>query len=282
MINKELSNLPWRYVNIKNGEKVPIGNGWQKHPHTLSEITTNNIGVVLGPASAGLCAIDFDGIEAIDHFNNTFPEIDITSLDTVMWTSGKEYRMQAAFTIPEIYWDVLKRKVVNKLEFRWTNTQSILPPSTLNDGREYVWIKKPSEVNVLELPEQILVYWLNLMLEEHTKYDNIPQTTYEPIEVDQYYVDELLTRIKNKVGHLQGDYDVWRTIAWATCSAVGIQSAVHLMLKHWPYKTKKEKSTLHAWRQGHGPTLGTLIKLSGISRDDRELLELQIKLRKKK
>ena len=158
MKDYELQNVPWKFVNIKNGEKIPVGLNWQKNPMMINEIYTDNVGVVLGPASHGLCAIDVDGEEALDHFNNTFPNIDLTTIDTAMWTSGKPYRFQAAFHVPEMYWTSLKRKVVNKLEFRWTNTQSILPPSKLNDGREYMWIKKPSIVGVKELPEEILVY----------------------------------------------------------------------------------------------------------------------------
>ena len=283
MVDYELEQChTWRFVNIKNGEKIPIGKDWQQNPNTLNYIHSNNVGVILGVQSQGLCAIDFDGIEAIDHFNNTFPDIDITNIDTAMWTSGKDYRMQVAFTVPKMYWSVLKRKVVNKLEFRWTGTQSILPPSKLNDGREYIWIKKPSVVGVVELPEQILCYWLNLILLEYTKYDRVINKTYE-VAIGAEEVNELLSRIKNKVGDLKGDYDVWRTIAWATCNAVGKNTAEMLMKYYWPYKTNKELSTLRAWRSDHiGPTLGTLIKLSGVSSDERKLLEVQAKLRRMK
>ena len=279
MNDVELQHTNWRFVNVKNGEKIPIGNNWQKHPLTLNEIYTTNVGVVLGPASDGLCAIDFDGVEALDHFNSVFPHIDITSYDTAMWTSGKEYRFQVAFTVPNEYWSYLKRKVVNKLEFRWANTQSILPPSKLNDGRTYTWLKKPS-VGVMELPDEILAYWLSLMYEELTKYDNVVVQEYEINTVDEEFVNVLLERISKRVGNLRGDYDVWRTIAWATCSAVGINSAKMLLMYYFPEKTKKELPTLSAWKAGVGPKVGTLIKLSGISSEERKLLELQAKIRK--
>ena len=272
----------WRYCRVRAGEKKPYPANWQSTPLELHQVDSENIGLLLGPASGGVCAIDFDGPEAIDHFYNTFPYIDITNIDTAMWTSGKEYRFQAAFTVPNEYWQYLKRKVVNKLEFRWTNTQSILPPSKLNDGRQYTWIKKPSEVGVRQIPDDVLAYWLKLMYDELTKYDNV-----EPIQYDTDFTDEeineLLSRIKNKVGELKGDYDVWRTIAWATCSEVGVQTAEMLMKYYWPYKTNKEIHTLRAWKSGiNGPKLGTLIKLSGVSKDERKLLEVQSKMRKLK
>lgn len=263
MKDYELENVPWKFVNIKNGEKIPLGNSWQKNPHTINEIYTDNVGVVLGACSNGLCAIDFDGIEALDHFNNTFPNIDITSVDTAMWTSGKEYRFQIAFNVPQDYWTHLKRKVINKLEFRWTNTQSILPPSKLVDGREYFWLKKPSEYGVKQLPDEILSYWLTLIYEELTKYDQYEYTDID-IKVDEEEVNQLLQRIQNRVGDLKGDYDVWRTIAWATCSSVGQGTAEMLMKYYWPYKTNKEITTLRAWKQHvHGPKIGTLFKLAG-------------------
>ena len=59
----ELQNTSWKFVNIKNGEKVPVGYGWQKYPQFINEIYTDNVGVVLGPHSQGLCTIDVDGIE---------------------------------------------------------------------------------------------------------------------------------------------------------------------------------------------------------------------------
>ena len=197
-----------------------------------------------------------------------------------MWTSGKQYRCQAAFTVPEQYWEVLKRKVVNKLEFRWTNCQSVLPPSKLNDGREYMWINKPSEYTVKPLPDIVLTHWLKLIYDDIVKCESIDTNVYYDKKYDERYIDELLLRIVPKVGNLRGDYDVWRTIAWATCSQVGIHGAHSLMMKHWPEKTKREIKTLKAWKPSvRSPSIGTLIKLSGVSVIERRLLELQYKLR---
>jgi hypothetical protein len=280
MRNLQLECVPsWRFCNIKNGEKIPFDNGWQKSPRTLQDIWSDNVGVMLGSASHGLCAIDFDGENAIDHFNKTFPNIDITSLDTVMWTSGKPYRFQAAFNVPREYWIVLKRKVVNNLELRWAGCQSVVPPSKLNDGREYFWLKSPDKYPVMDLPNEILVYWLELIYEEISKYDNVQPYDSNKLSLGSEIVDELLSRISSKVGTLKGDYDVWRTIAWATCSEVGISEAKRLMLKYWHYKTNKELQTLVSWKpRGDTPKVGTLIKLSGITK--QEMYELQVKYKK--
>ena len=284
MKDDQLKLLPdWRYCNIQKGSKVPIGYQWNFHPLDLGSVYTDgNIGLILGPASQGVCAIDFDGLEAIDFWTKEFG-IMIDELDTIMWTSGKDYRCQAAFTIPKEYWVVLKKKVVNKLEFRWTGGQSVMPPSKLDDGREYVWINSPQTTTLKQLPDVVLTYWLNLILQDITKYDVAIDTKYETKSYDEEFVNELLQRIQGRVGNLRGDYDVWRTIAWATCNSIGLNSAKMLMLYYWPEKTKKEMTTLMSWKQrSNSPKIGTLIKLSGIPLLERQLLEVQCKQRQLK
>tara|TARA_R110000868_G_C10929988_1_gene766283 strand:- start:1850 stop:2698 length:849 start_codon:yes stop_codon:yes gene_type:complete len=271
----------WRYCNVTPGDKVPYPNNWQNTPLTLQQVTSSNIGLQLGEHSNGVCAIDFDGVEAVDYWNENFPGHEIDKINTVMWSSGKPFRLQAAFTVPHVYWDVLKRKVVSKLEFRWGG-QSVLPPSKLNDGRQYFWIQKPSMQQIQEIPEDVLAHWLNLIYQDITKYDNTIVHEFVAQDVDEEFVNHLLEKISYKVGNLRGDYDVWRTIAWATCSAVGITSAKMLMQYYFPDKTNKEMKTLTSWKTGIGPKLGTLIKLAGISATERRVLELEMKLRNMK
>jgi len=280
MFNKELKQITnWRYCNIRNLDKAPLDNGWQNKPLTLDQVCTDNIGLILGKHSGGVCAIDFDGEEAIDHWTKTFG-IDISTLDTVMWSSGKPYRCQAAFSVDSEYWDVLKRKVVNKLEFRWNGCQSVLPPSKLSDGREYFYINSPTTHIVQRLPEPVLTYWLQLIYEDMREIPVIDTVAYQN-QYDEKFIDELLSRIQPKVGNLRGDYDVWRTIAWAVCSQLGTMNSKHLLMKYWPDKTKKEIKTLNSWKPSvRGPGIGTLIKMSGISKLEKRMLELQYKLRR--
>ena len=271
----------WRYTNVSAGDKKPYPNDWNNKPLTLSQVSSSNIGLQLGEHSNGTCAIDFDGIESIDYWNTHFPQHDITTIDTVSWTSGKDYRLQMAFRVAPMYWDVLKRKVVNSLEFRWGG-QSVLPPSKLNDGRQYIWINSPTNYTVKELMPDVLEHWLQLILDDLTKYDNVQKIEFELKDFDEEYVNQLLERISTKVGNLRGDYDVWRTIAWATCSAVGVSTGKMLMQYYWPEKTNKELQTLLSYKPGRGPTIGTLIKLSGMGSLEKQLLETQMKLRKMK
>lgn len=110
----------------------------------------------------------------------------------------------------------------------------------------------------------------------------IVRLQYTPAETsDVWVVDQLLQRIAAQWPNLDGHYNEWRQIAWATCHAVGLWEAQQLLMKYWPRKTKKEMTTLNKWDSKNSPTIGTLIKQSGISKTERDLIELQSKIRRK-
>ena len=84
-----------------------------------------------------LVAIDFDGQSAIDYWVERFGAVP----KTITWTSGKEGRFQALFTLPLVNQTEVKKKVIStgtaeQLEFRYTGHQSLIlithsPPSSL-------------------------------------------------------------------------------------------------------------------------------------------------------
>lgn len=136
-----------------------------------------------------------------------------------------------------------------------------------------------SEYRGVVLPDDVCDELAALGLHEESIMEEKFQ--YRETHWDDVGVDALLSRIASRVGNLRGEYIVWRRIAWATASVVGIGAAEYLMSKHWPEKTRKERSTLRRWRASRdGPTIGTLISLSGISSDQRKILELQMELRR--
>ena len=98
---------------------------------------------------------------------------------------------------------------------------------------------------------------------------------------DSWFVDQLLQRIYNQYPNMDGQYNTWRVIAWATCHAVGKWEAEQLLMRYWPKKTKKESVTLNKWNSNNSPTVATLIKHSGISSTERKLMELQSRIRRK-
>jgi len=258
MTDTELSLLPdWRYTNVTPLDKKPYPNNWQKTPLQLVDVNpAGNIGLQLGQLSNGTCAIDFDGPDAIDFWTTTFPQHPIDSLNTIMWSSGKEYRCQAAFSVPQEYWDVLKRKVTHSLEFRWGG-QSVMPPSKLSDGRQYFWINSPSTTPLRQLPDDILSYWLTLLL------NDIPQYDYEPTERPKLTDDTIVQLAEELKKHYpQLDYDTWIRVTWAFCNELGTSDGVAIMKYHYPEGKQGEyRKFYNKSNVGKKITIGTVIKM---------------------
>ena len=129
MKDLNLECLPnWRYCRIPYATKGPRDAGWQNNPLELTQVPDDmNIGVLLGPASGGIAALDFDGPLAWDWWD---ANIGIAIPDTVTWTSGKPGRCQMAFYVEDIFWEHLATKKVDVgegqgFEFRWTGGQSV-------------------------------------------------------------------------------------------------------------------------------------------------------------
>ena len=62
-------------IPVKRGQKKPLEDGWSKltvecmeDPDHLAKLNARNIGVVLGSASAGLCAVDIDNDAEVEPF----------------------------------------------------------------------------------------------------------------------------------------------------------------------------------------------------------------------
>ena len=107
-----------------------------------------------------------------------------------------------------------------------------------------------------------------------------PTNNYVQHEYDTIYVDALLNRLQSITGSLESEYHTWRDIAWATCGTLGVGDAQALMMRHWPTKTKKHLQTLKSFKTSQAKhKVGTLIKLSKISKEDLYKLELEFKQR---
>ena len=257
MTDSELVLMPsWRYTNVTNGDKKPYPNNWQHTPLLLKHVQSSNIGLQLGQHSNGTCAIDFDGEKAIDYWTETFPKYPIDKLNTIMWSSGKEYRCQAAFSVPEMYWGVLKRKVVNTLEFRWGG-QSVMPPSKLHDGRQYFWINSPSTTMLQQIPDDILSHWLTLLL------NDMPIIDHTPIERPKLNDDAIVQLADEFKKHYPVlDYDTWIRVTWAFCNELGTSDGVAVMKYHYPESKQGEYRKFYGKSNvGKKITIGTVIKM---------------------
>jgi hypothetical protein len=258
MKNIELECIPsWRYCNIPRGQKGPRYSNWQNTAYTLDQIdATGNVGVLLGPLSAGVCALDFDGTTAWHWFADTF---NIELPNTIMWSSGRTDRCQMAFRVPEAYWDYLKTIKIptgeaEGFEFRWTGGQSVVPPSLHpTTQREYFWVQAPSRTDLAELPDAILSYWL-----EHANpaVEPVTQTEYPQINNDQAVA--LAAELQQLYPKL--DYDTWTRVTWAFCNELGQDAGLTIMRYFWPEQTAGEYARLGQSRAPDGPrcTIGTV------------------------
>ena len=244
MKNLELECLPsWRFCRIPRGQKGPRYAGWQTEYLTLDQIGEgHNVGVILGPASAGVAALDFDGTSAWSWFTQNFPDLEIPR--TVSWASGRTDRCQMAFTVPPAYWDSLKTIKIatgerEGFEFRWTGGQSVLPPSLHPDtGQEYFWVNAPDQTDLATLPDPILCHWLlaaNPAPATHVAAGDLPPPTAS--EIAEIYAD--LKQFYPNLG-----YDRWCTAAWVAVRELGTGDGVALMKHLWPEQVAGEYQKL--------------------------------------
>ena len=248
----------WRYCTVRAGEKIPFPKQWQTTPLVLADITTDNLGLLLGPCSGGVVALDFDGASAWSWFDQTF---DIELPPTIAWTSGKDARCQMAFTVPEDYWPLLRTQKISTgpgegFEFRWDRTQSVMPPSRLTDGRQYTWFRAPSQTDLVELPEAVLDWWV-------MKCNPVPVAPAAYPAATEQQVLELAQELKSLYPELT-DYDTWTRVTWAFCNTIGYADGIALMQWHWPEQRPGEYKTLgNKPPAGRRCTIGTVKKLIG-------------------
>ena len=258
---RELECVPgWRYCRVDRNSKAPKYANWQKIHYELKDIPDDsNIGLLLGPSSGGIVAIDFDGPFAWDFWDKNIP-YDLANLNTVTWSSGREARCQMGFTVPEEMWEHLKTvkiphtntSIKEGLEFRWANTQSVLPPSIHPDTKKpYEWLSPPSK-NIQELPIEILEWWYNRTASKEAEVYSGP--VYKPSsDVEKRVIIDCLLG-------MTFSYDEWIKVGWGM-RAGGFDLASFI------YATKENnyaeaKSVWNGFKEG-GCNLGTVKNIIG-------------------
>lgn len=235
--------------------------------------------------SRQICMVDIDdGMTIQDLFNDDFYNEFGAGFYTTARHTDDAHRFRILFVLEEPEYDSERmRKIIRGLLEQYKTADT-----NCKDGsRIYYGIPncpfKEYRENIL--PKYItdalidMIDTIDEAEEKEREKSYASQFQYEKEKYDETFVDELLQRIRAKVGDLHGKYDEWTTIAWATCHTVGVHNAEVLMLKHWNTKTKKELHSLRDWKPNRSPTVGTLIKLSGISKDSLRQLDLDFRAR---
>jgi hypothetical protein len=272
----------WRYCRVIAGGKKPYPEEWQKTPLELWQVDSANIGLLLGPASNGICAIDFDGPTAFAWAEAQ--GINLQDLPiTPTWSSGKPGRCQMAFRVPKELWDILyTKKVVTKkpssigagdgegFEFRWTGGQSVLPPSVHPDtGRPYEWLIDAME-KVADIPDSILIAWANNIAPKREP-STVPEVRVEDLnEKKVAQVNEILEIVKSKNPVLA--YDDWCKISWGVAKELGREAGEIIMREYYPEQEPGEYRNIYrTYDVSRSPSMGTVKKVyAGIqSRKDQ-------------
>ena len=176
-----------------NNNKRPLGDAWQNRPFNAAQLikAIENGGVnvpikgkikQIQPQGFGLLtgrpviqdnktyylmAVDQDGTSAINKIQELSGGQNLPK--TVAFTSQRPGRCQYLFLVPEQYKDIIRTKKIKtgknnndneseQLELRWTNLQSVLPPSNHPITGQYHWISGCAidEIKIAIAPKWIL------------------------------------------------------------------------------------------------------------------------------
>ncbi len=272
----ELDSLPESFRLVPcDGEKRPIdpvtGNGlqnWTQRPFSveqfkkLSREHVRAAGLLLGPVSGGIIAVDFDasGYELL--FSRIYLGKQISDLPKSMsWTSGKPGRKQIAFKVPSQMWEQIRNRCSWKnnhaetaFELRWRNVQSIILGAH-PDTHGYRWCDGcgPSEIDIAEAP----AWLLSPVKKQQRSYSNLTGS-------DQ---DLVISRAREALALIspRNSYDEWLRVGMA------LHSADESMLRDWIEWSRNTNSfdeleCIEKWEsftcKADGVTPGTLIYMA--------------------
>lgn len=230
--------------------------------------------------SRQICMVDIDdGMTIQELFNNDFYNTFGAGFYTTARHTDEAHRFRIMFVLEEPETDALRmRKIIRGL----LETYKSADTNCKDASRIYYGIpncvyKECTDKVLPKSKTEELISFIDKMDLDNQKsytYDYSNETKYDDI-----FVDELLKRISVKVGSLKGEYDTFKTIAWAVCHTLGTYNATVLMTKHWPTKTQKEPQVIKTYNENKSPTIGTLIKLSGIDKETLRQLDNDFKYR---
>ena len=222
------------------------------------------VGLMTGPASGGVLAVDFDGPGSEEKFLEVCGHDSCELPKSISWTSGKEGRRQIAFRVPDEWWDSLvNRKTYDQLlELRWRNHQSVVAgehPET--EGYRWVEGCSPIDVEVADAPDWLLHPLLRTYQLE------VDNSDKRPAEADIRSMEKAIDAMEYIPIEVLDDYDDWVKLGMA------MQWANPEWLGMWIDLSKKsakfdEQDCKRKWRsfshdkQG-GITLGTLFWFAG-------------------
>jgi hypothetical protein len=276
-------NLGYNWVNIEcdwdQAFELITVDGLATSAELLSDHRTDDNFV-----SRQLCMVDIDnGMTIQQLFEDNFYNEYGAGFYTTASHTEEHHRFRVMFVTEE---PIIDKETMKKIIRGLLIVYESADKSCKDASRIYYGVKncqlKEFRTNILpkEVTDALIQIVEEQDAEKNKQLTSLPKREFET--PDENFVDELLRRIQMIHPTFKGDYYTWRNVAWATCSAVGVGVAKYLMMRYWPVKTKECLQSFSSWQASSSPTLGTLVKLSNISKVERQLLEIQLKMRKLK
>ena len=309
----QATNLKFPLVPLNNN-KQPLGDGWQHRPFSAAQLieAIENGGVKvpikgntkqIQPQGFGLLtgrpltlnnetyylmSVDQDGSSAIDKIQELSRSKPLPK--TVAFTSARPGRCQYLFLVPEAYKEAIRTKKLKtgvngednkpeQLEFRWSNLQSVLPPSVHPTTGSYRWVDGCAidETEIAIAPDWIIE---QMLIEQGSKGAALKDTASHKgqesrrVNIAGFYSaprhtkwtdrDYALSYLNALSYHRADNYDEWLTVGMALHS---IDEELLSEWDKWSNQSAKYKpgECARKWRSfstGGGVTLGTLAHMA--------------------
>jgi Protein of unknown function (DUF3987)/Bifunctional DNA primase/polymerase, N-terminal/Primase C terminal 2 (PriCT-2) len=292
----QATNLELPLVPL-NGNKQPLGDGWQNRAFSttqlieaisnggvevpikgkIKKIQLKGFGLITGGpiaingATYNIMALDQDGEGAAAKIEKLSAAEPLPK--TVAFTSGRPARCQYLFLVPEEYKNVIRTKKINtgvkdedkkvqKLEFRWKDLQSVLPPSIHPTTGEYYWVEGCAidEVEIAIAPPWVI----EQMLIEPELPTTQPSLFSERQNFTKYKqwtdIDFAISYLNALSKYRADDYDEWLTVGMALHS---VDDSLVFEWDKWSTQSAKYRpgDCEKKWRSfspNGGVSLGTL------------------------
>ena len=214
-----------------------------------------------------MLSLDVDGYEAYDFFEETFGKFN-KYYSNLIWTSGKECRMQLGWYVPAQHWQSVRTIKVgpkNSLEFRFTGTQSVIAPSKHPETGQYRWLIPPRGEPLEPIPDTVLSWWLERCGSIPEKCSVLEDSgqSFQGIALDD---DVKIQRVRGLIAiykehHPRISYDEWIRRCWEIADEVGAASAERIMSDFYPpFKNNDYRPVFRSYKEGGGRRVGSLIR----------------------
>ncbi len=275
LANIGISFIPVGKMPIYNPKKMkaPFDSVWQDNPYRLEDcilmILRNEctgLGIINGKHSNGLLSLDVDGYEAYEFFEQNFGRF-TEYYSNLVWTSGKECRMQLGWHVPAEHWQSLKTVKVGpagSLEFRFTGSQSVIAPSRHPQTGRYRWLIPPMGEPLEPIPSAVLAWWLERCrsIPDKVSVQEDSGKTFQSIVLDD---DVKIQRVRGLISiykkhHPRISYDEWILRSWEIADELGAATAESIMSEFYPpYKNGDYRPVFKSFKEGGGRSVRSLI-----------------------